>query len=81
MSNYGHSTRDIAFRCDKFSERVDELIERNGLTVSGFAPSIGYERKAVYRWRDNATIPSADAIFTICCVYGVDANWLLGLEA
>lgn len=76
-----HTQKDIAFRVrDDFPERLKSVVRGSGETVINFSGSIGHDRKALYSWMDGRQVPNADALYTICRLYNVSADWLLGLD-
>lgn len=78
MARVGHSERDIAFSVDGgFVKRLRKVIADSGETINGFACSLGYDRHAVYYWLSGEGVPNADALATMCRVYGIDPGWLL----
>lgn len=71
--------RDFAFRYEDFGNKLLQIAEENDMSIFTIAETIGYERKACHRWVKGENVPNADAICTICRIYGVSADWLLGL--
>lgn len=64
----------------KFSERLKELMQQQGYTQQQIANAIGYSQRAVSKWLNNQSEPTASAIFSLAEFFGVSADFLLGLS-
>ena len=57
-------------------ERIKELREKNNLTISAFARSIGISPTSVSLYESGRQNPGKKTIQRICEVYGVDESYL-----
>lgn len=65
----------------KFPERLKQLRQDNGnLSYEEFAQKIKSSKAAVHDWEKGKHIPRIDYLATICRVFKVSADWLLGLK-
>ena len=56
-----------------------ELRTKKGLSQDELAEKVFVTRQAVSRWESGAAKPDADKIVAICDLFGVSADYLLGL--
>ncbi len=49
-----------------------------GLTQNGLAKLLGYSRQTIYNWEQNKSIPSTKDICTICSIFRVQPNQIIG---
>lgn len=61
------------------SNRVKELREKEGLTLSDFAARVGVNYTTVCKWESSGNLPRTKAV-RICQEFGCDLNWILGNE-
>ena len=67
---------------EAFRERLAEVIERSGLTRSGFAERIGLDRSTLSQLLspENVRLPRADTIAALATSEQISVDWLLGLS-
>ena len=58
-------------------DRIKELREKNGLTISAFAKSLGISPTSASLYESGKQNPGKKTIAKICEVYGVDESYLL----
>lgn len=63
-----------------FQRRLREAKESSGKNNIQIAKACRVDRKAVSRWCNGHSEPSAERIYNLCIVLGVSSDWLLGLE-
>lgn len=64
----------------KFMLRFNEIVKKDGRTLCKIERLFGINASAMGRYRDGASVPNAISIYRICQIYGVSADWLLGLS-
>lgn len=57
-----------------------ELCRKNGLTPSGAAGKIGFNRASVTMWKNTGKAPKQDLLIKIADYFGVSTDFLLGNE-
>lgn len=57
-----------------------ELCEKRGLTPSGAAAQIGFNRASVTVWKNTGRAPKQDLLLKIAEYFGVTTDYLLGTE-
>lgn len=57
-----------------------ELCHKHGLTPSGAAANIGFNRASVTMWKNTGKAPKQDLLIRIADFFGVSADYLLGKE-
>ncbi len=57
-----------------------ELCEKNGLTPSGAAAKIGFNRASVTVWKNTGKAPKQDLLLKIAHYFHVTTDFLLGQE-
>ena len=62
-------------------DRIKELREKNGLTISAFAKSLGISPTSASLYESGKQNPGKKTIARICEVYGVEENYLLSAAA
>lgn len=65
---------------DEFAERLKELREEKGLTLSQLGKEIGISYVAIGRWEKKQRIPNIESLKIIAKYFGVSADYLIGLE-
>lgn len=55
-----------------------ELCQKNGLTPSGAAGKIGFNRASVTMWKNTGKAPKQDLLIKIADYFGVTTDYLLG---
>ena len=64
---------------EKFSERLKELSNENGITQDKLAEETGLSQAALANWENGKRIPNAAAIITLAKYFGVTTDYLLGV--
>ncbi|MBO5103372.1 MAG: helix-turn-helix transcriptional regulator [Clostridia bacterium] len=64
----------------KFAQRLKELREEKGLTISQLALGLQVSIPCVSRWEANLRIPNADNIVLVCNFFNVSADYILGIK-
>ena len=59
------------------SERIFELMDKKGLSLTEFSKATGISHSTISDWRRKKTNPSADKILVICDILGVSPYELL----
>ena len=62
------------------SERIKKLILEKNLTQNAVAAEIGISRQAVSQYCDGSSIPNADKLAKLAQLFGVSADYILGLN-
>ena len=62
---------------DGLLERLQEVMDKNGINYVGLAKAIGLNHCTVWHWFNYGTMPRLDAIIQISNLYGVSTDWLL----
>ncbi len=72
---------DRRLTVETFRERLSQVIERSGLSRSGFAAKVGLDRSTLSQLLSgaNARLPRAETIAAIAEQEQVSTDWLLGL--
>lgn len=60
-------------------QRIDGLIEDGDIQVQEVAAKLGVSRQQIARWRKGTSEPGAYKIKELCQLYGVSADYILGL--
>lgn len=60
-------------------ERINDLIEDGNIQVQVLANKLGVTRQQIARWRRGTSEPGAYKIKQLCEIYGVSADYILGL--
>ena len=63
-----------------FYEIYCELCQKNGLTPSGAATKIGFNRASVTMWKNTGKAPKQELLVRIADYFGVTTDYLLGKE-
>jgi transcriptional regulator with XRE-family HTH domain len=63
-----------------FAERFKELRVSNGLSQAQMAEKIFINRSAINNYEHQENLPKVDVMMQICQVFGVSADYLLGLD-
>lgn len=62
-----------------FAERLKELREEKGLSISQLAKEIGVSAIAVSRWENCLRTPSIEILRILCIYFKISADYLIGL--
>ena len=62
------------------SERIKKLILEKNLTQNAVAAEIGISRQAVSQYCDGSSVPNADKLAKLAKLFGVSADYILGLN-
>lgn len=65
-------------RTETFCERLKDRRKRNGLTQSELGKMVYSCATTVSEWEHGKALPRVDQINTLCDIFGVSADWLLG---
>ena len=63
-----------------FYETYCELCAKNGLTPSGAAAKIGFNRASVTVWKNSGKAPKQELLMKIADYFNVTTDYLLGIE-
>ena len=63
-----------------FIRRLNAAKNAKGVSDMDIALVCNRERKAVVHWRNGQTVPDAVSVRQMCLLFGVSADWLLGLD-
>ena len=61
------------------STRINEIIEDGNIRINELAGKTGISRQQIARWRNGTSEPGASKIAQLCKIYGVSADYILGL--
>lgn len=64
----------------KFGEILNELLKSNELSQAELAKEIGFSQRAVSKWVNNQSEPTATAIVRCAVFFQVSTDYLLGLD-
>lgn len=64
-----------------FYETYCELCEKHGLSPSGAASKIGFNRASVTMWKNSGKAPKQELLVKIADYFGVTTDYLLGQES
>ena len=65
---------------NKFSDKLIELRNENGLSQNGLAKELGFSRTAISSWELGVREPSFDTLISIAKYFKVTIDYILGLE-
>jgi len=65
---------------DKFAERLRELREERGLSLTALAKEVGFSQSAVGRWESKIRTPNIGTLIIFAKFFKVTTDYLLGLE-
>ena len=65
---------------NKFSERLNELMEDKNLSALALSKLININDTTISRWRKGTIIPTIDKIDILCDFFGVTSDYLFGRE-
>lgn len=64
----------------EFAKRLDALIEDGNISVNDLSERIGVTRQQIARWRAGTSEAGVTKLKAICEIYGVSADYILGLD-
>lgn len=64
----------------RFRMRFTQLVERDGRKLGIVEQENGIHGAILGNYRDGRAIPTAYNLLKVCQIYGVSADWLLGLS-
>ncbi len=64
---------------DIFSIRLKELRNEHGLTKTQLALSVGTTYDCIYSWERGRSQPSIEMLRSLCKVFGVTSDYIIGL--
>lgn len=64
----------------QFRRRFSKLVERDGRKLSVVERENRIYGAVLGNYRDGRSIPNAYSMLKVCQIYGVSADWLLGLS-
>lgn len=62
-----------------FTERFELLFDNSDMTRLNLAKKLGLSTKTIYSWKIGVSIPDAKGVADLAEIFGVSADWLLGL--
>ena len=62
------------------AERLKQIREERGMTQAAVAEEIGATDRAMHHWEHGKRTPRAEYIVALCVLFGVSADWLLGMD-
>lgn len=65
---------------DKFAERLKELREERGLSLTALAKEVGFSQVAIGRWENKTRTPNIDTLIVFAKFFEISTDYLLGLE-
>ena len=64
----------------KIAERIKELRIENGLNQTVLATRCNVKQSCVSKWERGETLPDAEMIILLTEIFGVSADFLLGIK-
>ncbi len=64
----------------QFSERLRAIMEERGMVQTQVADEIGVLQNTISAWVTGKHEPTAHNIVALCTLFGVTADWLLGMD-
>jgi putative transcriptional regulator len=64
----------------KIAERIKELRIENGLNQTVLAARCNVKQSCVSKWERGETLPDAEMIILLTEIFGVSADFLLGIK-
>lgn len=61
-----------------FSEKLTQLMEKEGIHKQQLAEYLGVDRKTIQRIRNGYYLPTTEMIYNLAEKYNVSIDWLLG---
>lgn len=61
------------------SEKIKELRIERGYTQTDLAKLVGVKQSCVSKWERGATLPDSDMIVSLCKLFQISSDYLLGL--
>ena len=61
------------------ANKINELIEDGDISINELAQRVGVTRQQIARWKKGTSEPLASNLMQICKIYGVSADYILGL--
>lgn len=65
---------------DKFAERLRELREEKGLSITALAKETGFSQVAIGRWENKLRVPNIETLIVFAKYFNVTTDYLLGLD-
>ena len=65
---------------EKFCSRLKELRQEHNLSVLALSKILTVSHSTILRWERGEITPSIEYLFKICQLFGISADYLLGLE-
>lgn len=59
--------------------KINEIIEDGNISIKNLAEQTGVTRQQIARWRKGTSEPGANNLAQLCTIYGVSADYILGL--
>ena len=59
--------------------KINEIIEDGNISIKNLAEQTGVKRQQIARWRKGTSEPGANNLAQLCTIYGVSADYILGL--
>lgn len=63
---------------NRIAERLQSLLQEEGITVNKLATDLGISNSVVYYWVQGKTTPNADYIIAISDYFNICTDYLLG---
>ncbi len=63
-----------------FAERLKELREEKGLSLSQLARDVGVSHVAISRWEKKTRIPTIESLKALAIYFNVSSDYLIGLS-
>ncbi len=71
---------NIEIQFDKVAARFKAVRAENGLTQVQLGEKLSVSQDTVSLWETGKSVPTAEYIFAVCKLFGVSADYLLGLS-
>ena len=65
---------------EDFAERLKDLREERGLSLTALGKEVGFSQAAIGRWESRKRTPNIDVLIIFAKFFEVTADYLLGLE-
>lgn len=72
--------RRVVNEVETIGQRMQRLRIELGMSQEALGEALGVGRSTVIRYESGQTLPNSDVILRLCAVFGVSADYLLGLK-
>lgn len=62
-----------------FTDRFAMLLDNSDMTIIALAKKLGFGKSTICSWKAGSSMPDAKGVADLAEIFGVSADWLLGL--